>query len=107
MSPGFLAGNEIHTYLPKYYVPMHLLCDDRLVQISLENFLLKRNYSFIINNYSSPLWFHHQFCVAKMLLMNIELQRIAKAMAACVSLGYQVLESQVSKSKRIRIYKSI
>ena len=88
---------------------MHLLCDDRLVQFSLQKFLINKNYSFIINNYSSPLWFHHQFCVAKMLLMNIELQRIAKAMAAaaCVSLGYQVLESQVSKSKRIRIYKSI
>ena len=28
--------------------------------------------------YSGLLWFHHQFCVAKMLLMNIELQRIAK-----------------------------
>ena len=77
---------------------MHLLCDDKLVQILLQIFLLNRNYSFIINNYPSPLWFHHQFCVAKMLLMNIELQRIAKrwrrtaaaaAAAACVSLGYQ------------------
>jgi hypothetical protein len=66
MSPGFLAGNEI------------LAMYDRLVKILLQNFLQNRNYSFIINNYSSPLWFHHQFCVAKMLLMNIELQRIAK-----------------------------
>ena len=57
---------------------MHMLCDDRLVQILLQIFLLNMNGSFIINNYSSPLWFHHQFCVAKMLLMNIELQRIAK-----------------------------
>ena len=55
----------------------------------------------IINlDYSGLLWFHHQFCVTKMLLMNIELQRIAKRQRHRVYLWIShVLEFQFCKSK--------